>query len=98
MLLLVGMFAGMAININDEEVQTNTRVQCKDKLLNYGVALKDVRIESVARVDASIIAKAIMESKGMQDDALMPAILRAERNGTIIPMHAVPGAPNDPAA
>jgi regulator of protease activity HflC (stomatin/prohibitin superfamily) len=96
--VLSGRSIDSLLNINDEEVQTNTRVQCKDKLLNYGVALKDVRIESVARVDASIIAKAIIESRNIQQNELIASLAIAERDETRIPLHAVPSSHSDPLA
>jgi|GEM_PF-5255784 len=98
--VLSGRTIDSLLNIQDEEIQLNTRVQCKDRLLNYGVAIKDVRIESIARVDASIIAKAILESRDAQHSNLIAALALAGRdeNETKFPMHAVPNiASNRPA-
>jgi hypothetical protein len=100
--VLSGRSSDSLLNLDDEEVTLNTRVKCKERLLNYGVALKDVRIESVAPVDAvvhaQIIADALGGNKDSRHDSLIEAIELAQRNGTRIPLRAVPDTPPDSAA
>ena len=96
--VLSGSFADNFMSIDDEYVDLNTREECKEPLLKYGVSLKAVRLESVARTDAQVLAQAMGDNKDPRNAALMAAMILAERQGTRIPLKSIPGGLDTPPA
>lgn len=76
-----------------DEVEASTKALCKDKLIRYGVELRDVELLPIARTYAEVLKQAIENSRNPKEAAFVAAALAAGPEGKGSVLSLVPDKP-----